>query len=144
MPEHGSKLINKFGSIAGWNQIVFNLGGHNVEGIKEFSYSDEVEHENIYGAGGYPIGQGSGNYSAKGSMTLLMEEVLGMQNSLPKGTRLQSVVASATVHYIYQDKVYKDRISNIRLIGNGREAKNGDKELTVKFDFACTHIDFNI
>lgn len=68
-------LINKFGRVAGWNNVKVVMLGRQVEGITALSYKDSVEKENVYGAGGMPVGRGEGNYKAEASITLLKEEV---------------------------------------------------------------------
>lgn len=135
-------LKNKFGKIIGWNDIQFEMFGRVLEGIKEFEYDDNVEWENVMGAGKYPVGQGEGEYSAKCSVTLLTEEVLALQEALPVGKRLQDLKGTATVHYEYADKIYIDKVNNIRIKTNSRAFKQGDKEGTTKLDIVCTHIDW--
>ena len=41
-------LINKFGRVAGWNNVQVVMLGRQVEGITALSYKDSVEKENVY------------------------------------------------------------------------------------------------
>ena len=68
-------IINRFGQMTGWNNIVVNMLSRDVEGITELAYDDNVKKEHAYGAGKFPVGRGEGNYEAKASITLYKEEV---------------------------------------------------------------------
>ena len=138
------KLINKFGKMGGWNDVKVNIFGRNLEGITELEYDDEQELENVMGAGEYPIGQSDGNYSAKGSLTLYMEEMRALLDSLPANLRLQQIPPfDIIVKYEYGAKIYTDRIRNCKFKNNGLAIKQGDKTVSKKFELLCTHIDWN-
>lgn len=138
-------IINKFGKVAGWNDVTVSLLGRVVEGITELSYTDSVEKENVYGAGGYPVGRSTGNYSAKASITLLKEESIALQRSLAPGARVTDIQPfDIAVHYEYGGLMYKDRIRNCEFTGNGVEVKQGDKSIAYKHELVVSHIDWNI
>ena len=141
-----TKVINKFGPMVGWNNITVNLLGADLQGIEEFSYSDEVKKENVYGAGGYPIGRSSGNYQAKASITLKKEEVSRLLSSLPEGKHLHDIEAfDITVEYTAkQGKILKDRIRNCEFTGNGIESKNDQGSIAHKFELLVSHIEWNV
>ena len=99
------RLINRYGSVMGWNKISAKLFGRFLEGITEISYDDEEDQELVYGAGGKPIGKGKGNYKPKASITLTEEERRAIMESLPPGMRLQDIPDfDITVSYTYQNK----------------------------------------
>jgi len=131
-------IINKYGKLTGWNDTVFNFGGTDLDAVTEFEYSDEVDWTNEYAGGGNPVGQGEGNYTAKGSFTVFLEDAIAMQRSLKKGQRIQSILSSAVVAYEVGGELLTDRVNNIRIRTNGRNVKQGDKTISVKFDFICT------
>lgn len=138
-------LINKFGKVAGWNSITTTMLGRDLEGITELSYNDDVDKENIRGAGKYAIGRGEGNYSAECSITLLKEEVDALQISLGPGKRLSDIAPfDIAVSYEYLGVVYKDRIRNCEFRGRGVDVKQGDKSIVTKFDLIISHIDWNV
>lgn len=138
-------LINKFGHMAGWNNVTANLLGRDLEGITELSYMDETEKENAYGAGNMPIGRGVGNYSAKASVTLYKEEVIALQMAVGPGKRLQDIAPfDITVQYEYNGFVYVDRIRNCEFTGNGSEVKQNDKTIAYKYDLIVSHINWNL
>lgn len=140
-----SGLINKFGKMAGWNSVTTNMLGRDVEGITELEYNDSVEKENIYGSGKYPIGRSEGNYAAKASITLLLEEVNALQNSLPPTKGLDSIAPfPIVVEYEYNGFKKKDIIHNCEFKGRGIAVKQNDKTIAYKFELVVSHIWWNV
>lgn len=138
-------LINKFGRVAGWNAVTATMLGRDLEGITELEYTDTKAKENVYGAGGMPIGRGYGNYEAKASITLLKEEVVALQQSLAPGKRITDIAPfNIDVSYEYGGIIYKDRLRNVEFTGNGVAVKQGDKHIATKFELILTHIDWNV
>lgn len=138
------RIINKFGKLTGWNAITVNILGRDLEGITELEYNDEQEIENAYGAGGYPVGETDGNYSATCSLTLFLEENKALLQSLPPGTRIQDIAPfDINVVYEVEGVIYKDIIRNCRFRNNGRSASQNDKTMTYQYDLKCSHIDWN-
>lgn len=138
-------IVNKFGKVAGWNSITLNLLGRDVEGITEISYDDTTEKENIYGAGGYPVGRGEGNYAANASITLQEEERRAILASLPANTRMQDIPPfDIPVAYEYGGKLYKDIIRNCEFTNNGVEVSQNDKTMNFSFELIVSHISWNV
>jgi hypothetical protein len=140
-----SSLINKFGKMAGWNSVTLNMLGRDVEGITAIAYDDSTEKDNVYGAGKYPIGRSEGNYAAKASITLLLEEVNALQNSLPPTQGLDSIAPfPIVVEYEYNGFKKKDIIHNCEFKGRGVDVKQNDKTIATKFDLVVSHIWWNV
>ncbi len=138
-------VVNKFGKIAGWNSVTVNLLGRDVEGITEVDYSDKKGKENVYGKGDMPIGRGSGNYEAKASVVLSLEEEMAIQKSLPRGKRLTDIAPfDVLVEYEYGGYMYRDRIRNCEFTGRSVAVKQGDKKIANKHELIPSHIDWNI
>lgn len=139
-------IINRFGQMTGWNNIVVNLLSRDVEGITELSYDDSVSKEHAYGAGKYPVGRGEGNYEANASITLYKEEVDGLQGALATGQRIQDILPfDINVQYEKKDgSIQKDRIRNCEFTNNGVEVKNNDGTISIKFDLIVSHIEWNV
>lgn len=138
-------VINKFGKMTGWNSLTVNLLGRDVEGITEIDYSDNKEKENAYGAGNMPVGRGEGSYTAKASVTLLIEEEIALQRSLPRGKRLADIATFDIVaEYEYGDHLYRDRIRNCEFTGRSIAVKQGDKVIGNKHELIVSHIDWNV
>ena len=137
-------IINKFGKMAGWNSVTVRMLGRDVEGITEVEYNDNVEKENIMGAGPYPVGRGEGNYQAKASITLLQEEIVALQLSLGPGKRLTDIAPfDIVVRYDYNGFACRDVIHNAEFTGNARALKQNDKSISNKFDLLVSHIEWN-
>lgn len=137
-------IINKFGKLAGWNSVITNMLGRDIEGITAVNYEDSLDKENAFGAGSMPIGRGEGNYTAKASITLYKEEVIALQATLPPGKRLQDIAPfDITVQYDYNGVLYKDRIRNCEFTNNGVDVKQADKTIATKYDLIVSHIDWN-
>jgi hypothetical protein len=137
-------IINSFGKMAGWNSVTCRLFGRDVVGISKIAYDDEQDKENVYGAGKMPIGQSEGNYKAKASIELTLEERLAIQNSLPFGVRIQDIAPfPVIVAYEYGGRVYKDVLMNCSFKNNGVDVKQGDKTISTNFDLNISHINWN-
>lgn len=140
-----TRIVNKFGTVTGWNHHEVILMGRKLEGITQIGYSDNTEMEAVYGAGAYPIGTGEGNYAAECSMSLLKEEVDGILANLPPGTRLQDLPPiDVPVLTNRGGKTTKDVIRNFRFIGIGKEVSQNDKSVIHEMPCFCTHIDWNV
>jgi hypothetical protein len=141
-----TRIINRFGTMTGWNNVTVNMLSRDIEGITEVSYDDSVKKENHYGAGKYPVGRGEGNYEAKASITLYKEEVDGLKASLPPGIRLQDIPAfDINVQYERKDlSIQKDRIRNCEFINDGIEVKNNDGTISIKYDLIISTIEWNV
>lgn len=137
-------LINRFGKITGWNNLTINFLGRDLEGVTEFEYEDETKMENEYGAGGYVLGQSEGNHSAKASLTVYSEELVAMQKSLPKGTRLQDVPNFPAVSiFEINGQIIKDVVQNCRIMNVGKAMKQGDGKILHKINLLTSHVDWN-
>ncbi len=140
-----ARIINRFGTLTGWNNTTVNLLGRDLEGIEAFKYGDSEEHEVAYGAGKMPIGKTKGNYKVEAALTLYVEEVISLQKQLPPGFRLQDLPDfDVPVVYEYNGTVYRDLIRNCSFTDNGRESKNGEGKMVREYALCCTHIDWNV
>lgn len=138
-------IINAFGKMAGWNSVSVRLFGRDVVGIVKVAYADEQEIENQYGAGNMPIGESEGNYKPTASIELTVEERLAIQNSMPRGSRIQDIDAfQIMVSYEYEGRIYKDVIHNCRFTNNGVDVKQGDKTISKDHTLKTSHISWNV
>lgn len=139
-------IINKFGTLQGWNSITVNLLGRDVEGITAVKYNDSQTKENAYGAGPNPIGRGKGNYEPEASITLYKEEIDGIQKVLPPGSRLQDV-PPFDIQVVYEKEdgqIQKDRIMNCEFTDNGRDVKQNDGTIATELKLITSHILWNV
>jgi hypothetical protein len=138
-------IINKFGRVAGWNNVQVVLLGRQVEGITALAYNDSTEKENIYGAGNKPVGRGEGNYKAEASITLLKEEINALQMALGFGKNLADIEPfDIPVMYVYKNRIMKDVIRNCEFTGNGVDVKQNDKSIATQMTLVVSHIDWNV
>lgn len=141
-----TNLTNKFGKVAGWNNVSVVIFGRVLEGITALSYDDSMEKENIYGAGAMPVGRGEGNYQAKCSITLLKEEVDALLLSLGSGGNLVDI-PPFDIPVVYTRKnglVTQDIIRNCEFKGNGVDVKQGDTSIASSHELVVSHIDWNV
>ncbi len=140
-------IINKFGTLIGWNKITINMLGRDIEGIEGVAYGDKITKENAYGAGKYPIGREEKNYEPDNAkLSLYKEEVLGIQLALPPAGRIQDIAPfDIVVEYeLPTGVIYRDRIRNCEFINNGVDVKQADGSIKTDFDIICSHIDWNV
>lgn len=131
--------------MVGWNRVTLRLFGRDVVGIRKIMYKDEEEIESEYGAGKYPVGESEGNYKAEAEIELTLEEVIALQDALPRGKRLQDIDAfSITVAYEYQNRVRTDVLKNCRFMGRSIDTKQGDKTIAASYKMKISHINWNI
>lgn len=139
-------IVNKFGTLQGWNSLTVNILGRDVEGIVELAYDDKQKKENVYGAGIYPIGRGRGNYEPKCSVTLMKEEVDALKLSLPPGKSIRDIAPFDLVsqYETEQGIILKDRIRNAEFMGDGVEVKQNDLTIATKYELLISHIEWNV
>lgn len=132
-------MIN--GTAYGWSQIVVNVLGVPVVGIKSIKYSEDQEMQDNYGAGNRPVSRGYGPIKATGSITLLMSEVEALQKVSSTG-RLQDIPEfDIVVSYIPEGgEIVSHTIHNCRFMKNSREASQGDMEMTSELELLVSHI----
>lgn len=140
------RIINKFGTMKGWNSVTVNPMGRDVEGITQLSYNDSQEKENVYGAGSFPVGRSRGNYEAEGSITLYKEEVDALKLAMPPGRRLLDVAPfDIVVEYEADDgMIYKDVIRNCEFTNDGIEVSQADGTIATEYELIVSHIDWNV
>lgn len=139
------RIINRFGTLIGWNQVTANVLGRELQGVDEISYEDEEDQTVAHGAGGYPIGKERKNYTAKATVSMYQEEAIALQKQLPAGTRFQDIPDfDYVICYEANGQIYTDIVRNCSFKNNGRAVKQGDGKIVSKFDLCATHIDWNV
>ncbi|WP_255580389.1 hypothetical protein [Flavobacterium sp. UMI-01] len=130
----------------GWNSIMCNLLGRDVEGFTTLKYTDNVDKQNVKGGGMYPIGRSQSNYEAEASITLYKEEVDAIRKSLPPGKRLQDIAPfDITVDYVNDEGVItRDRIRTCEFTNAGNEVSQGDGTIALEYKLIISHIEYNV
>lgn len=140
-----TQIINKFGTMQGWNSVTANFLSRDAEGIAALSYDDTETLENVYGAGKYPIGRSEGNYEANCAMTLYKEEVDALKLALPKGKRIQEI-SPFDIVVVYTKKdgtITKDIIHNAQFTNDGVDISQGDGTIQTEYTMIVSHITWN-
>ena len=133
-------LINGFEY--GWANIVVNVGGMQVTGIKAIKYEEEQDKENIYGAGRNPVARGYGRVKTTGSITLLASSVLSMMSNAPGGKLYN--IAPFPITVAYQPPtgaMVKHTLKNCEFKKSAFDWKEGDMSKDVELELVISHID---
>jgi hypothetical protein len=132
-------LIN--GHAYSWADVRMNILGVTVAGIIGIKYDDEEEMEDQYGAGNRPVSRGHGNIKCTGSITLLSEEVVALENVAPNG-RLQEIPEfDIPVSFLPPSGVVVTHmLKNCRFEKNSRDLKQNAKSFEVEIPLLMSHI----
>ena len=140
-------IKNYLGKLTGWNNTTINILARDLIDIDEFDYDDNTKKENAYGAGGFPIGWTEGNYEAKFSLSLYVEEEQAIQTALPPGKRLQDIAPfDALGQYVNPNtgRIVTDIIHNCQFTGRSKKGKNGEGKMVNKHEMLCSHITWGV
>ena len=66
-------MLKVNGKAYDWGDVDLKIPGLNIQ-VKEISYDDELEIEEVYGSGSKPRGYGTGNYKASGKLSMLRDD----------------------------------------------------------------------
>lgn len=140
MEDNGTVMIN--GRTYDWGMIRIGIGGVATMNCTAIDYSDDQEVTAVYAGGRMPVGYGKGRITCAGTITLLMEEVVALQSSIPSG-RVQDLAPFAiTVSYLHPDtnKVHTDTLKGCVMTGNRRDWREGDTSKEVQIPLLISEI----
>jgi hypothetical protein len=132
-------LIN--GQNYGWGDIVVNINGLPVTGITAIKYEEAQEKSNVYGAGRYPVSRGKGRVTSTAGITLMVETVMAIAKSAPKGQLHR--IAPFPIVVMYQPEsgpIVKDVIMNCEFTKQTRDFKEGDMKKEIAIELIISHI----
>jgi hypothetical protein len=129
-----------------YTSIELDIKGTKFVGVKEISYSDEMEPGEVYGTYAHSIGVTRGQYKAEGSMTIFKEELPNLiallSDSEGKGWMETQFVASVSYSEpgktLQTDVLYGCRIKKVE----DSHSAGGDA-LEVKIDLRVQRIERN-
>jgi hypothetical protein len=139
----GTTVINRFGTLVGWNRAKVVFGGRTFEGITEIEYEEIHDGKGAKGAGGYDVGFEEGDINANASISLFQEEVMAIQNSLPPGKKFTDMDFQdiPVVFRLPSGEIYKDVLRNAKWLKNtGVNVKTGDGKIVTKFPLYISHV----
>lgn len=132
-------LIN--GREYGWADIVINIGGVPVTGIRSIKYDEEMEKENIYGAGRNPVSRGYGRVKSTASITLLSGTVMALKAKAPKGQLFRIAPFPITVSYQPEaGPIVTHILKNAEFKKTPFDWKEGDMSKEVELELIISHI----
>lgn len=133
-------LIN--GREYGWGDIIININGVPLTGIKAIKYSEEQDKENVYGAGRQPVSRGYGRIKATASITLLSATVFALRDSAPEGQLFR--IAPFPITVMYQPdagKMVTHVLHNAEFTKNPFDWKEGDMSKDMELELIISHIE---
>jgi hypothetical protein len=134
-------LIN--GKSYEWADITINILGQPFAGVTNIEYEDSQEMENIYGAGPRPISRAYGNFKPTAKVTILMEELEGIQ-AVAFGGVIQNI-PEFDISVAFTDSALTPRIhtiKNCRFTKNLRKVSQGDTSIACEIDLIISHVKF--
>ena len=132
-------LIN--GREYGWADIVVNIGGVPVTGIRAIKYDEEMEKENIYGAGRNPVSRGYGRVKSTASITLLSGTVMALRAKAPKGQLFRIAPFPVTVSYQPEaGPLVTHILKNCEFKKSAFDWKEGDMSKEIELELIISHI----
>lgn len=133
-------LIN--GREYGWADIVVNIGGVPVTGIRAIKYNEEMEKENVYGAGRHPISRGYGRIKTTASITLLSGTIMALKAKAPKGQLFRIAPFNIVVNYQPEaGPIVTHVLKNCEFTKNEFDWKEGDMSKEVELELIVSHIE---
>ena len=132
-------LIN--GREYGWADIVATIGGVPVTGITAIKYGEEMEKENIYGAGRNPVSRGYGRVKSTASITLLSGTVFALKSKAPKGQLHRIAPFPITVSYQPDaGPMVVHVLKNCEFKKTEFDWKEGDMSKPIELELIISHI----
>jgi hypothetical protein len=129
-------MLKVNGKAYDWGDVDIKIPGLVVV-VKEISYDDEQDMEEVYGKGNKPRGYGTGNYKASGKLTMLRDDYndfLAWCKS--KGVPFYKLdIPSIVVSYASEgDRTRIDELRKVKITKRSNKASQGDKSLTIDLD----------
>ena len=132
-------LIN--GREYGWADIVATIGGVPVTGITAIKYGEEMEKEDIYAAGRYPVSRGYGRVKTTASITLLSGTVFALKSKAPKGQLHRIAPFPITVSYQPDaGPMVVHVLKNCEFKKTEFDWKEGDMSKPIELELIISHI----
>ncbi|KXX70780.1 hypothetical protein [Flammeovirga sp. SJP92] len=118
--------------------------GRPIIEVTEVSYNSEREHQLNYRLGsGKPSSYSEGKYSYSASITLLMSEVVGIENAMGGDKDITKIKPfPITVAYLNDDNDIVVDVITAKFQSQGREV-DGEMGLSKQFDLFVLNIEYN-
>ncbi len=134
-------LVN--GEAFSFSQISIELLGYEPVGITAISYKKTQEKENIYGLGEKPVARGRGTKVLEGSITMLANEIIKLQEFAPAGGDIMDIPPfNIQVSYTRGDVIVTDVLRKCEFTEDPRESSQGDMSIEVEVPLVIGDIEF--
>lgn len=135
-------LIN--GKAYEWADIIINIFGTPFAGVTNIEYEETQAMENIYGAGNRPVARAYGNITTTAKITILMEEMEGIQ-ALPGIAGVIQRIPEFDITVAFTDSQLIPRVhtlKNCRFTKNVRTVNQGDTSIACECELILSHVNF--
>lgn len=131
------------GTSYGWSNVILNIGGNQITGVKAIDYKSKQAKQNNYGAGNMPFSRGRGNKEFEGSITLFMEEVEALKAASPTGDLNDIPPFDVVVAFLPEGgEIVTHTLKYCEFTENGRSLKQGEMEITPELPLIVGSIDW--
>lgn len=133
-------LIN--GRAYDFAQIVVNMLGAPVIGVKAIEYTEEQEKTNNFGQGNRPVSRGAGAIDASASIEISMNDVEALRDIAAEGSLLNIPSFDITVTFLNAQKVVTHVLKNCEFTDDGVSGTQGDTDLSRSFSLVVSNIKY--
>ena len=132
------------GRLYSWAQIRLGIAGVPTNLMRAIRYSDKENIEPVPAGGKRAVGYGDGKIECEASITLLMDNVVELQNASPTGRMQDLGLFDITVCYMHpvSSKVVTDVIRDCHFTDNSRDWSTGDTFEEVDLPIVTPQIDW--
>lgn len=136
-------LIN--GEAYSFGQIIVNVLGVPIVGVRSISYRSEQEKTNNYAQGNNPISRGRGQKTVTGSIEIEMADILALRSAVGgDGSLLDLPFFDVVVTWANAQGPFTDVIKNVDFTTDGPESEQGTTQQTVVLDFIASHVVYGV
>jgi hypothetical protein len=124
-----------------WAQIIVNIGGVPIAGVKAIKYKTSQEKVNNYGSGSSPVSRGRGRKEVSASITLEMAEVEALRASSTTKDLLDIAPFDIIIAWLPTNgAIVRKTLKNCEFTEDLMESKEGDTTIDIELPLIVSHI----
>jgi len=116
----------------GWAEVVINVAGIPIRGVKAINYSETVERGKVRGTSQRKLALTSGEHDVEGDLEIYMDDWNELRDVLGDGYMMATFAIS--VSYSNDHACHTDELTGVRLKKVGNSHQQGNEPLTIKLD----------
>jgi hypothetical protein len=116
----------------GWAEVVINVAGIPIRGVKAINYSESVERGKVRGTSQRKLALTSGEHDVEGDLELYMDDWYELKDALGDGYMMATFAISVSYTNLYD--FHTDELTGVRLKKVGNSHAQGNEPLTIKLD----------